>query len=62
MGTAFMLPEQSIQLVGIPEEILAAMDLRKIVLDTTKVFYLILETLNVYMLNDKLSRMCSDTH
>lgn len=62
MGTAFMLPEQSVQLTGIPEEIIAAIDLRKIVLETTKVFYLILETLGVYMLNDKMSRLCMDTH
>lgn len=62
MGTAFMLPEQSIQLNGIPPEILAAMDMRKIVLDTTKVFYLVLETLGIYMINDKMSRLCMDTH
>jgi hypothetical protein len=36
------------------------MDMRKMVLDATKVFYLILETLGVYMLNSKTTRLVSD--
>ena len=62
VGTSFLMPEQCLQLTGIPEEILAAVDVRKIVLETTKVFYLILETLGVYMLNGKITRLASDTH
>lgn len=62
MGTTFMLPEAIVSSRGIPEEILLAIDIRRMVLDTTSVFYIILETLGIYMLNDKMTRLCMDHH
>jgi hypothetical protein len=56
------LPEQNLQTHGIPNEILKVAGVRKIVADATKVFYIILETLGIYMQNDKLTRLVSDTH
>ena len=58
----FLLPEQIVQSNGIPEEILAAVDSRKITHDATSVFYLILETLGIYMLDKKLTKLVSDYH
>jgi hypothetical protein len=60
LGTTILLPEMVVSSKGIPEEIIAALDMRKIVLDLVKVFYLILESLGVYMLNDKMTRLVSD--
>jgi hypothetical protein len=59
---AVQLPEQNLQTYGIPKEILQVAGVRKIVADATKVFYIILETLGIYMQNDKLTRLVSDTH
>jgi hypothetical protein len=61
IGTV-QLPEQNLQTHGIPKEILQVAGVRKIVADATRVFYIILETLGIYMANDKLSRLVSDTH
>lgn len=60
-GSTFMVPEQCLA-NGIPEEILAVVGVRKIVLDTTRTFYLILESLGIYMLNNKTTRLVSDSH
>lgn len=56
------LPEQNLQTHGIPKEILQVAGVRKIVADATKVFYIICETLGIYMSNDKLTRLISDTN
>lgn len=50
MGT-MQLPEPLISVSGIPEEILNVIDSRKIVMETTKVFRLIFQTLGVYLPN-----------
>lgn len=55
------LPEQNLQTHGIPKEILQVAGARKIVSDATRVLYIILEALGVYIANDKLSRLISDT-
>lgn len=60
--TTFQLPVQVISSGGIPEEIMDVVGVRKIVADTTRVFYLILESLGIYMYNDKLTRLISDYH
>lgn len=60
--TTFMLPEQIIAGTGLPEEIMSAVNIRKIVFDTSKVFYIICETLGVYMLNKKTTRLISDEY
>lgn len=62
LGTTFMLPEQIVVSSGIPEELLSIIDMRKIIIDSTKVFYIVLESLGIFMLNDKNNRLCIDTH
>jgi hypothetical protein len=62
MGKTFQLPEQCVVSRGIPEEIMDAIGVRAIMLDTSSVFYLVLETLGTYMLNDKTTRLVSDFH
>lgn len=56
------LPEQCCNSKGIPKEIMQRIKTRKMVVDACKVFYLILETLGVYMLNDRITRLVSDHH
>lgn len=60
--TTFKLPEQIIAGTGLPEEIMDAVNIRKIVFATSRVFYIILETLGVYMLNKKTTRLVSDEY
>jgi hypothetical protein len=55
-----MLPQQRVQVHGIPKELIIAMDIRRTVLDCTAVFYIILETLGYYCLDDKISELASD--
>lgn len=59
-GGTMQLPLQNINSNGLPEEILAAMNTRNIIIDNCKVFYLVLESLGIYVLNSKLSRLLSD--
>jgi hypothetical protein len=58
--STFMLPQQRVQVHGIPKELIIAMDIRRTVLDCTAVFYIILETLGWYCLDDKISELVSD--
>lgn len=58
--TTMNLPAEVVAARGIPEEIFNMIDTRKIVLGMTTVFYIILETLGVYMLNNKTTRLCMD--
>lgn len=62
IGSTMQLPMQNISSNGLPPEILAAMSTRSIVLDNCKVFYLVLESLGIYVLNSKLSRLLSDEY
>lgn len=57
---AFLLPQSILAEKGIPEEIVKVMDTRRLVLDITMVFYLILETLGYYCIDDKISELVSD--
>lgn len=58
--TSLMLPAEVVSVTGIPEEIIKAMNIRKIVHLTTAPFYLMLESLGVFMINDNLTRLISD--
>lgn len=62
VGSTFTVPEQCAMSNGIPVEILDAVNVRGIVSDTTKVFYIILETLGMYMSNKRQTRLVSDTY
>lgn len=59
--TSLLLPKATIKLSGIPEEVLEAMNIRKLIYNTVKPFYFLLESLGVYMINDKLTKLVSDT-
>lgn len=56
------LPEQCCNSKGIPTEVMERVAVRKMIVDSCKVYYLILESLGVYMLNDKITRLISDYH
>lgn len=58
--TTFLLPDVAIQMHGIPKEILGVIGAREIILDVTKSFYLILESLGFYVLNKHSTRLVSD--
>lgn len=58
--STFWLPIQVIQSHGIPKEIVPILELRRSVLDITMVFYLILETLGYYCINDSITHLVSD--
>jgi hypothetical protein len=60
--STFLLPQQRLAVHGVPEEIVLAMDLRRTVLDCTAVFYVVLECLGYYCLDDKISELASDFH
>lgn len=58
----FLLPDQIISSIGIPEEIFQVIDTRKIVADTTGVFYVIIEALGQFIRDDKKTRLFFDNH
>lgn len=55
-----MLPEQIIQSHGIPKELLKVVDVRNMIADSTAVFYKIMESFGIYMLDDKRTKLFSD--
>lgn len=59
---AFMVPENVVKNSGIPEEILSAVNSRKMVSDMSKIFYLLLKTIGYYSLDKKMVMMASDTY
>lgn len=59
---AMLLPQENLSLKGMPEEIAMVMDMRKTIFDMTGTFYLILETLGFYCVNDALTHLVSDTY
>lgn len=60
--STFQVPMEVISGGGIPKEILDAVNMRKIVADICKIFYVILETLGVYLSENKVIRLVSDYH
>ena len=57
---SFLIPDQIVRAQGIPSEFLAIIDARKIVAENCRAFYIILETLGIYMQNKNLTRLVSD--
>lgn len=55
-----LLPEQIIQSRGIPKELLQVVDVRNMVADSTAVFYKIMESFGIYMLDDKRTKLFMD--
>ncbi|WP_233875059.1 family B DNA polymerase [Paraburkholderia adhaesiva] len=60
--TTFYVPEESIQAGGVPREIIERVAIRKLVKDTMKTFYLVLESLGVGMENRQISHLVSDDY
>jgi hypothetical protein len=56
----FWLPQSYVNQYGLPEEFKDAIDIRHMVADVCKVFYIILETLGYYGLNSKESNLVYD--
>jgi hypothetical protein len=60
--TTFYVPEEAIHAGGVPREILERVAIRKLVKDTMKTFYLVLESLGVGMENRQISHLVSDDY
>lgn len=60
--TTFVLPLTNLQTSGIPIEITQAIDMRKLVKNISSPFYLLLESLGIYMANDNITRLVSDNY
>lgn len=58
----FVLPVMNLQSSGIPVEVLDAIDDRKLVYGTMTSFYLVLESLGIFMKNDNYTRLVSDNY
>jgi hypothetical protein len=58
--TSLQLPLPIVSSKGIPDEIMNAVDVRKIVQKATAMFYLVLETIGFYFNHDDLSQLAMD--
>jgi hypothetical protein len=56
------LPLEIIQTKGLPKELLPIIDVRRMVFDLCNIFYIVLETLGFYILNEKDTRLVSDEY
>lgn len=54
------LPEQVLAVTGIPKEIITAVNIRPLIIQTVEAFYLILESLGIFMKNNDQTRLVSD--
>lgn len=60
--STFILPREICLQNGVPPEVVKAIDVRKLVYTAMSTFYLELETLGFFMVNDGLTRLVSDYH
>lgn len=58
--TSFLLPRPIVNVHGVPEELIGAMDIRTLIYTTVKPFYILLETLGFYIINGNITRLVSD--
>jgi hypothetical protein len=56
----FRLPKGNVAEHGIPKEILSIVDVRGIIKEVTKPLYLVLESLGLYFINKKGTRIVLD--
>lgn len=59
-ATTLLLPKDLVEECGLPTEVLQAMNIRKLVYSTVRPFYLILESLGVFLSNDNNTKLVSD--
>jgi hypothetical protein len=57
-----LLPEQIVAVSGIPKEIILGINIRKLIYSTVKPFYVVLESLGIFMTDDNICRLVSDFH
>lgn len=57
----FYIPAGFIVDKGIPKELMDVINIRKVVLDNTKVFYLVLESLGYFCIDKKINKLAMDT-
>jgi hypothetical protein len=62
MFTTLYVPQLIVQLKGIPQEMLEASNARKIVKDSCSAYYHFIESLGLFMVNSKNTRMVYDTY
>lgn len=60
--TQMLVPENVVSAVGVPPEIISGIDTRKLVFGIVSGFYLVLESLGIYMKDDNTTRLVSDFH
>jgi len=58
--STLLIPATVVETSGIPKEIVAGVDIRKIIFNTMGVFYLMLESLGIFLQDKKLTRLVSD--
>jgi hypothetical protein len=56
------LSQEMVKSQGIPMELTRVIDIRRMVFDLAKVLYLILETLGMHVMNNKQTKLVSDTY
>lgn len=60
--STLQIPAVVVESSGIPDDIVAGIDTRKMVFNTMGVFYLILEALGVFLQDKRITRLVSDYH
>lgn len=58
--TSLMLPRAVVEVTGLPEEIIQAMDIRGLIMSTVRPFYLALESLGIFLMNGNNTKLVSD--
>lgn len=62
MITHILMPAGLVRERGIPKEIETAVNIRKLIYTTLSCYYLTLESLGIFMINDNLTQLVSDYH
>lgn len=60
--TTIYVPEECLGEEGIPKEVIAAADIRSIIKQNLKCVYAVLESLGLFIVNSKITRIISDEH
>jgi len=60
MVPTLLLPRAMVENIGMPKEVVCAMNIRKLIYSTVRPFYLVLESLGIYMVNENQTRLVSD--
>lgn len=58
--TSLLLPRANVEISGLPEEIISAIDLRGLTMSTVRPFYILLESLGIFMMNNNNTKLVSD--